>query len=89
MERLEFDLLVWWFVGLEEDFGWMKTIAGQEKTKFKGQGRVGWAFIFAAVYSLMRLLKLVVTPTWYLPTPLPRSAISESMCSWNGLICSA
>jgi hypothetical protein len=25
----------------------------------------------------------------YLPTPLPRSAISESMCSWNGLICSA
>jgi hypothetical protein len=29
------------------------------------------------------------TPRGYLPTPLPRSAISESMCSWNGLICSA
>ena len=26
---------------------------------------------------------------WYLPTPLPRSAISESMCAWIGLICSA
>jgi hypothetical protein len=25
----------------------------------------------------------------YLPTPLPRSAISESMCAWIGLICSA
>jgi hypothetical protein len=32
----------------------------------------------------------VDVPEWlYLPTPLPRSAISESMCSWNGLICSA
>ena len=25
----------------------------------------------------------------YFPTPLPRSAISESMCAWIGLICSA
>ena len=25
----------------------------------------------------------------YLPTPLPRSAISKSMCAWIGLICSA
>ncbi len=30
-----------------------------------------------------------LTGTTYLPTPLPRSAISESMCSWNGLICCA
>jgi hypothetical protein len=32
---------------------------------------------------------VVFTPVAYLPTPLPRSAISESMCAWIGLICSA
>jgi hypothetical protein len=29
---------------IEEAFGWIKLIAGQRKTKFKGSGRVGWAF---------------------------------------------
>jgi hypothetical protein len=33
---------------IEEAFGWMKTIGGQEKTKFRGHDRVGWAFTFAA-----------------------------------------
>jgi hypothetical protein len=28
---------------IEEAFGWIKTIAGQEKTKFRGRERVGWA----------------------------------------------
>jgi hypothetical protein len=37
----------------EEAFGWMKTISGQEKTKFRGRDRVGWAFTFAAAaYNL-------------------------------------
>jgi hypothetical protein len=37
---------------IEEAFGWMKTIGGQEKTKFRGRDRVGWAFIFtAAAYN--------------------------------------
>ena len=41
---------------IEEAFGWMKTIAGQEKTKFRGRDRVGWAFTFAAAaYNLARL----------------------------------
>ena len=27
---------------IEEAFGWIKTVARQEKTKFRGRGRVGW-----------------------------------------------
>ncbi|WP_452039053.1 transposase [Aquibium oceanicum] len=45
---------------IEEAFGWIKTVAGQDKTKFRGCNRVGWAFIFAAAaYNLVRLPKLV------------------------------
>jgi len=48
---------------IEEAFGWMKTIGGQEKTKFQGCDRVGWAFTFtAAAYNLARLPKLLTTP---------------------------
>ena len=32
---------------IEEAFGWIKTVARQQKTKFRGRGRVGWAFTFA------------------------------------------
>jgi IS5 family transposase len=49
---------------IEEAFGWIKTIAGQEKTKFRGRKRVGWAFTFAAAaYNLARLPKLMAGPT--------------------------
>ena len=35
-------------------------MARREKTKFRGRGRVGWAFIFAAAaYNLVRLAKLI------------------------------
>jgi len=45
---------------IEEAFGWIKTIAGQDKTKFRGRDRVGWAFTFtAAAYNLVRLPKLL------------------------------
>jgi transposase len=45
---------------IEEAFGWIKTVAGQEKTKFRGVGRVGFAFTFAAAaYDLVRLPKLL------------------------------
>lgn len=45
---------------IEEAFGWIKTIAGQDKTKFRGRDRVGWAFTFAAAaYDLVRLPKLM------------------------------
>ncbi|ESZ00009.1 hypothetical protein X736_33220 [Mesorhizobium sp. L2C089B000] len=49
---------------IEEAFGWIKTIAGQAKTKLRGRDRVGWAFTFnAAAYNLVRLPKLLVVPT--------------------------
>ena len=45
---------------IEEAFGWIKTVAGQHKTKFRGRDRVGWAFTFAAAaYNLVRLPKLL------------------------------
>jgi transposase len=46
---------------IEEGFGWMKTIAGLRKTKYRGLEKVGWAFTFgAAAYNLVRLPKLMV-----------------------------
>ena len=45
---------------IEEAFGWIKTVAGQEKTKLRGIDRVGFAFTFAAAaYNLVRLPKLL------------------------------
>jgi len=45
---------------IEEAFGWIKTIAGQQKTRFRGRERVEWAFTFAAAaYNLVRLPKLI------------------------------
>ncbi len=45
---------------IEEAFGWIKTVAGQEKTSFRGRDRVAWAFtLAAAAYNLVRLPKLV------------------------------
>jgi len=45
---------------IEEGFGWIKTVARQERTKLRGRERVGWAFTFAAAaYNLARLPKLL------------------------------
>ncbi|WPP06185.1 IS5 family transposase [Methylocella tundrae] len=45
---------------IEEAFGWMKTVAGQRKTRFRGVERVAWSFAFAAAaYNLIRLPKLM------------------------------
>ena len=45
---------------IEEAFGWIKTVAGQAKTRFRGLARVGFAFTFAAAaYNLVRLPKLM------------------------------
>ena len=49
---------------IEEAFGWIKTVAGQQKTRFRGRERVGWAFTFAAAaYNLVRLPKLMAGTT--------------------------
>jgi transposase len=45
---------------IEEAFGWMKSVAGQRKARFRGVERVGWSFAFAATaYNLVRLPKLL------------------------------
>jgi transposase len=45
---------------IEEAFGWIKTVAGHQKTRFRGIARVGFAFTFAAAaYNLVRLPKLL------------------------------
>jgi IS5 family transposase len=44
---------------VEEVFGWMKTIALQRKTRFRGLDRVAWMFTFAAAaYNLVRMRNL-------------------------------
>lgn len=48
---------------IEEGFGWMKTVAGFRKTKYRGIEKVGWAFtLAAAAYNLIRLPKLLAEP---------------------------
>jgi IS5 family transposase len=45
---------------IEEAFGWIKTVGGMRKTKFRGLHKVDWAFAFtAAAYNLIRLPKLL------------------------------
>ena len=45
---------------VEEAFAWIKTIAGQAKTRFRGLERVGWSFqLAAAAYNLIRPPKLL------------------------------
>jgi transposase len=44
---------------VEEVFGWMKTVALQRKTRFRGLDRVGWMFTLAAsAYNLVRMRNL-------------------------------
>jgi len=48
---------------VEEVFGWMKTVALQRKTRFRGLARVGYMFTFAAAaYNLVRMRNLSVHP---------------------------
>jgi transposase len=50
---------------VEEVFGWMKTVALQRKTRFRGVERVGWMFTFAAAaYNLIRMRNLTVRPEY-------------------------
>jgi IS5 family transposase len=45
---------------IEEAFGWIKTVAGQKKTRFRGVERVELAFTFAAAaYNLVCLPRLL------------------------------
>jgi transposase len=45
---------------IEEIFGWLKTVGGQRKTRYRGKERVGWMFeLGLAAYNLVRMRKLV------------------------------
>jgi len=44
---------------VEEIFGWMKTVGGLRKTKYRGQLRNSlWAYLNAAAYNLVRIARL-------------------------------
>jgi hypothetical protein len=45
---------------IEDVFGWMKTVGGQRKTRYRGTPRVNWMFtLSAAAYNLTRMPKLL------------------------------
>ena len=49
---------------IEEVFGWVKTVAGQRKTRFRGLAKVGWSFTLAlTAYNLIRIPKLLAGAT--------------------------
>jgi len=49
---------------VEEIFGWLKTVGGLRKTRYRGLARVGWMFTFAlAAYNLVRMRNLLPAPT--------------------------
>ena len=46
---------------IEEIFGWLKTVGGLRKTRFRGREKVGWHFLFRlAAYNLVRMRNLGV-----------------------------
>jgi hypothetical protein len=45
---------------VEEIFGWLETVGGMHKTRFRGTARVGWMFTWAlAAYNLVRMRNLL------------------------------
>jgi transposase len=48
---------------VEEIFGWMKTVGGLRKSRYRGSRRTGlWAYFVATAYNLLRLAKLSPAP---------------------------
>ncbi len=48
---------------IEETFGWMKTIGGLRRTRYRGRQRVQMhAYLVAAAYNLLRIAKLSLAP---------------------------
>ena len=44
---------------MEEIFGWMKTVGGLRRTRYRGIDRTqAWAYFVASAYNLLRLAKL-------------------------------
>lgn len=50
---------------MEEVFGWVKTVAGGRKLRYRGRRRNrAWLELTAAAYNLVRLSKLEPAPAW-------------------------
>jgi len=48
---------------VEEIFGWLKTIGGLRKTRYRGLAKVDFAgYLAGAAYNLVRLARLVAAP---------------------------
>ena len=53
----------WMRKRIEEGFGWMKTIGGLRKTRYRGRARVQLhAYLVAAAYNLLRIARLAPAP---------------------------
>jgi len=67
---------------IEEGFGRIMTIAGQEPTRLKGRDRVGFVFTFAAAaYNLVRLSKPKATTASHgLQARRSPSPLSRTLC---------
>ena len=48
---------------MEEIFGWMKTVGGLRRTRYRGVTRTRFAgYLVAAAYNLIRLARLIPKP---------------------------
>ena len=48
---------------VEEIFGWMKTVGGFRRTRYRGQARTQLAgYLVAAAYNLVRMTRLIPKP---------------------------
>ncbi len=48
---------------MEEIFGWMKTVGGFRRSRYRGVARTRLAgYLVAAVYNLVRVARLIPTP---------------------------
>ena len=58
-----YDVSQWIRKRVEETFGWMKTIGGLRRTRYRGRQRVQMhAYLVAAAYNLLRIAKLTLAP---------------------------
>ncbi len=56
---------------VEEIFGWMKTVGGLHRTRYRGRERTGLAgYLVATAYNLVRMAKLLVGPVKKEPTAI-------------------
>jgi IS5 family transposase len=63
MRHPGYEISQWIRKRVEEAFGWMKTIGGVRRTRYRGCERVQMhAYLVAAAYNLIRIAKLSPAP---------------------------